>query len=288
MYNQWSQKMFAVGAVKTAFLTAILLSSSTYGIAQIKINDPQNDETEQVESPAPQDEEVTSRAARRYSGHWDVYFHMVFPHGDFHSSDMNQAGAGSALQGAGGSLGRYVPFKEGSNLGVYMSLGFFSNRIAGLADKLSDVLANADEESVLQLNDYNPRYEILPTSLGLAFESDYDKVNVYARLLLNLTASYINRFSYRIDGTEELGMEFPLDWTSGYTVELGLNIANELSLGVAWNYFGTAEFSPERRTQLANNEPAGQVALSEINLERRIQTLEVKLGYTFRHKSNRR
>ena len=291
MHNQWSQMMFAIRLAKIGGLTAIFLLLSTHGNAQVIINQPQKKEKaqeaiEEVEPLSPQDMEKTPRTVRQYSGHWDLSFHMVFPQGDFHSSDIDQAGAGSALQGAGGSLGRYIPFREGSNLGVYMSLGFFSNRIAGLADTLNEVLANAGEESVLRMNDYNPRYEILPASIGLAFESDYDKVNVYARLLLNLTASHINRFSYRIDGTEELGMEFPFDWTTGYTVELGLNIGKELNVGVAWNYFGTAELSPERPIQQRDTEP-GEAALTELNLERRIQTLEVKLGYTFRHKSNR-
>jgi len=285
MRNQWCQKMFAVGVAKIGGLTSIFLLLSTHGNAQVIINQPQDGKTEKVESPEPQDEELTSRRTRRYNGHWDVSFHMVFPHGDFHSSDIDNSGAGNALQGAGGSLGRYIPFKEGSNLGAYMSLGYFSNRIRGLTESLDEVLNDLDDETTYRIDDYNPRYEIMPASMGVAYESSFDKVNVYARLLVNLTGSFINRFSYRIDATEEVIMRYPLEWTTGYTVELGLNVGNELSLGVAWNYFGAAEFSPSPALQ--NVFLPGAEVLNDLNFQRRIQTLEVKLGYTFRHRDNR-
>jgi hypothetical protein len=86
---------------------------------------------------------------------------------------------------------------------------------------------------------------------------------------------------------EEVGMQFPFELTTGYTVELGLNISNELSFGVAWNYFGQAEYSPERRSQLSISNPDSTIGLENLIFQRRIQTLEVKLGYTIRYRDNR-
>ncbi|MCA1751258.1 MAG: hypothetical protein LC670_05615, partial [Flavobacteriales bacterium] len=244
---------------------------SNYCCAQVIINQPQKKEkaqeaVEEVEPLSPQEREKTPRTPRQYSGHWDLSFHMVFPHGDFHSSDIDDSGTGNALQGAGGSLGRYIPFKEGSNLGAYMSVGYFSNRIRGLEEALSETLDNIEGERSFAMDSYNPRYEIMPASMGVAYESGFDKVNVYARLLVNLTGSFINRFSYRIDGTDEVIMRYPLEWTTGYTVELGLNVGNELSLGVAWNYFGAAEFSPSPALQ--NVFPPGAEVLNDLNFQR--------------------
>jgi hypothetical protein len=235
--------------------------------------------------PAPK---VLDTLARPYIGHWEVGLLMVFPLNEYHASDPTKPYWGNASQGWGFEVGRHLPFNQGqSPMGWYFSVGYFNNRNPGLNAVVDSFFARnpVEIEGFGELR-YStsfqrvPRYHVLPFSTGFSYQGQLGtNTQLYARTLLSATLSKLTNFTAK--GTETLRVSEVVKsrWNlhTGHSLEIGLVFNEKLRLGVAWNYYGRADYTLTAQ-QIPEFSPSDW---DNFTARGRVYTLNVKLAYTF-------
>lgn len=268
-----------------AFCCAIFIPTSQ---AQTNPYAPRKVEKESVERVKKdrQGSPVMRDTVPRYGkGRMDFSAAVVFPVHYFAQQELSNPDAGYASQGFAVGIGRFFPFGSTSPFGVQFSLGYVTMGANALMSGIQSAFdGNQDEEETWVLSrDSRPRYQILPFSIGLAYEGEGKKADVYARFMLH--AAYASMNEFNIHGEEQGNTLIDVNgaFSSGVGLEIGARLHNVLRVGIAWQYLGR----PDMSFSAARGDFPSQ-ALNAFNSPRPISVLCINTGFSLDRSLSRR
>lgn len=273
-----------------AMFSLILLSGHLYSQNQadyLSISTIKKDTTKTPELSKPYS--VYDTIPRFYNRIWNLGFGFAFPLQDFHASDPQDTLSGYALQGVSLSTGLFLGFKEGGEAGWYFGAAYSGFNTAGFMDTLQasaaqiESMPTVEAGSVTINEDIIPRYDILSLSTGLAFEGSDARVSVYGSLLANINFTRMNTVGLEHPTFATQRMSVPFAVSTGFTAKFGFRFQQQLNVGVAWHYLGrpVMNYSSSEPGIFGFTDGQEDEPLSNIPMSRRINFLEVQLGYAF-------
>ncbi|MFN2424527.1 MAG: hypothetical protein ABR572_12215 [Cryomorphaceae bacterium] len=275
---------------KRTFLLLGLIFHGSFVADSLAQTNPYAPERTKADKPAKESKRSTverDTVPRYGKGRVDLRAAIVFPVQYFGQAEPGNPDAGYAAQGFGFGMGRFLPFRRESPIGAYFALGYSYSDATAMIPQIQSLLdryAEAEGGEPLSLQqDERPRYQMIPASLGLAFESNGSHASVYARFLLHLVWIGMNEFNVR---GEELGrrtVEIDSEFSSGFGLEFGARFSEVLRVGVGWQYFGRPEFS-----YVTNSSRLPSSIFSPLTTGRPVSVLAVNLGYSFDRSAKRR